>query len=606
MLLAFFLAAIPAVVPLPRAVSTPITGSYDLPKRLTIRAQSPGERNVGAFLQTFLHQRGIQGRIAGAGSRPQIILTASPRGIANAPEAYDLHVGPEGIVIRASDGAGLFYGLQTLEQLVGPDGAVAFIDISDAPALKWRGIHLDVSRHFFPVPVVEKYIDVAAHYKLNTFHWHLTDDQGWRIEIKRYPRLTQIGSCRAGTEMNGDATTIDAKRYCGYYTQQQIRQVVAYAAKRYVTVVPEIEMPGHSSAALAAYPQLACTPGPFQVRETWGVSTDIYCPSDRTFAFLENVLSEVLALFPSKYVHTGGDEVPKNEWQRSALVHALMKREHLKTYDAVQGYFDRRIERFLQSKGRRMVGWDEILDGGVSTTATVMSWRGEAGGIRAARRGNDVITSPDGPLYFDAYQGDPNDEPQAIGNLSTPQMVYGYDPVPRSLTPAQAKHIIGVQGNLWTEYIGTTGYLFYMLLPRELALSEIAWAPGAGKDWNSFVTRSGAQYAWLSQNGYNFRIPNPEFSIDAPHLQFANVSRSIRTVQAYSDGPEATVAIGAAVPGATIHYTTDGSKPTAKSATYSSPLHFKLLAGTPIDIIAVTVLAGARTSTPSELFLDRP
>ncbi len=403
--------------------------------------------------------------------------------------------------------------------------------------------------------------------------------------------------------MNGDATTIDDKRYCGYYTQQQIRDVVAYAAKRYVTVVPEIEMPGHSSAAVAAYPKLACTPGPFEVRETWGVSTDIYCPSAYTFNFLENVLSEVIDLFPGKYIHIGGDETPKDEWHNSAIVHAVMRREHLKTYDQVQGYFDRRIERFLQSKGRRMVGWDEILDGGVTKTATVMSWRGTTGGIRAARRGNDAIMSPDGPLYFDAYQGDPNDEPEAIGNLSTPEMVYGYNPTPPVLTPAQAKHIIGVQGNLWTEYIDTPSYLFYMLLPRELALSEIAWLPHSLLNWSLFEIRSAAQYGWLQRDGYNFRIPNPEFAIEASHLHFANVSQSVRTVDAYSDGSSASITMRAAIDGAAIHYTTDGSTPTAKSRIYTGPLEFNLPSASPIDVTAVTVLPNGRTSSPSELLL---
>jgi hexosaminidase len=282
-----------------------------------------------------------------------------------------------------------------------------------------------------------------------------------------------------------------------------------------------------------------------------------------------------------------------------------MKREHLKTYDQVQGYFDRRIETFLKSRGRRMVGWDEILDGGVTRTATVMSWRGEAGGIRAARRGNDVIMSPDGPLYFDAYQGDPNDEPEAIGNLSTPQMVYAYSPVPHVLTPAQGAHIIGVQGNIWTEYIATPDYLFYMLLPRMLALSEIGWTPEPRKNWTSFQQRSGAQYVWLAEHGYNFRIPNPEFSVDAPHLSFANVSSSIRTVQAYTDGSDATIAIGSAIPGSSIHYTLDGSAPSAKSRVYSAPLALSVGPHKTVDVQAVVVLSNGRVSTPSELILQQ-
>ena len=599
---AVLLAAVPLIVPLPRSIE-PGTGALTLPAAVSIRATSAEAQNPASFLETFLRKRHFKVIRSTSGSA-LVTLDASSHDPGLGNEGYRLDVTMQGVTLRANGGAGLFYGVQTLEQLL-PAGArdIAAVSIRDVPAFRWRGIHLDVSRHFFPVSVVEKYIDVAAHYKLNVFHWHLTDDQGWRIEINRYPRLTQVGSCRAGTELNGDATTIDSRRYCGYYTQQQIRDVVAYAKKRYVTILPEIEMPGHSAAVLAAYPRFACGRGPFAVRETWGVSTDIYCPTDETFTFLENVLSEVIDLFPSEYIHIGGDEVPKDEWRTSAFVHELMKRENLKSYDAVQGYFDRRIERFLQSKGRRMVGWDEILDGGVTRTATVMSWRGEVGGIKAARRGNDVVMSPDGPLYFDAYQGDPNDEPEAIGNLSTLQMVYDYNPVPHVLTPAQAKHIIGVQGNLWTEYIGTTDYLFYMLLPRAIALSEIAWTQSAQKNWDSFVQRCGGQFAWLAENGYNYRIPNPQFSIDADDLSFANVSSSVRTVQAYSGSDAPTVTIANMVPGATIHYTTDGSVPTAKSQVYAAPLKLSVGSNHPIDVTAIVVLPDGRVSTPSELVL---
>jgi len=521
-------------------------------------------------------------------------------------EGYHLRIDGSGIAIDANAPAGIFYGLQTLDQLL-PDGSdvreIAGVDVRDWPAYRWRGIHLDVSRHFFPVAVVERYIGVAAHYKLNVFHWHLTDDQGWRIQILRYPRLAGVGGCRAGTEMEGDATEIDAKRYCGYYTQAQIRAVVAYAAQRFVTVVPEIEMPGHSQAALAAYPQLACSPGPFRVRETWGVSDEILCPSEYTFSFLENVLREVMTLFPSPYIHVGGDEVPKDAWEHSAVVRALMRRKHIATYDGVQGYVDRRIEEFLAAHGRRMVGWDEILDGGVSKTAIVMSWRGEAGGIEAASRGNEAVMSPDGPLYFDAYQGDPNDEPLAIGNLSTPEDVYEYEPTPPSLTPPQAGEVIGVQGNLWTEYVATPSYLFYMLLPRMLSLGEIAWSDPHPRDWGAFEWRLGAQLPWLAEHGYAYRIPNPEFVVDGVSLRFANVSPSVRTVRATIDPGTVRVAIVTIVPGASIHYTTDGSLPTARSAVYAAPIPVSLAAGETSRIQAVAIQRDGESSTPSELSL---
>ncbi|MGZ3507085.1 MAG: beta-N-acetylhexosaminidase [Vulcanimicrobiaceae bacterium] len=596
------------LVPQPRSV-TMSNGTYTLPKQITIVAGSAGARNVAHFAQSFLRDRGARvASIIGADDgRAQIVLSSAGNNAGLGSEGYRLTVCDKRIVIAANAGAGWFYGLQTFEELfaqpASAGNSIRQVDIVDRPAYKWRGIMLDVSRHFFTVPVVERYLDVAAHYKLNTFHWHLTDDQGWRIQINRYPHLTEVGSCRDGTETDHDATALDGKRYCGFYTQAQIREVVNYAKQRYITVVPEIEMPGHSVAAVTAYPWLACTKGPFRVRETWGVSTDIYCPTDRTFTFLENVLNEVIALFPSTYIHIGGDEAPKDSWKTSTAVHALMRREGLHSYDAVQGYFDRRIERFLRSKGRRMVGWDEILDGGVTKTATVMSWRGEDGGVKAARRGNDVVMTPDGPLYFDAYQGDPNDEPEAIGGLTTTQMVYAYDPTPKSLTPQQAAHVLGIQGNVWTEYIPTPGHLFYMLLPRELALSEIAWTPRSLKDWDSFVNRSANQYAWLEAGRYGFRIPNPAFSVSAGKLAFANTSTSSRTVDAETTDGNATVTIADPAAHAKIYYTTDGSMPTAKSTPYSGPLQLRLKPGERRDITAVAVLPSGRTSTPSELVL---
>ena len=523
-------------------------------------------------------------------------------------EGYRLVVASDGITIAAAKPAGVFYGLQTLDEILPPTAGVTSIanmTIVDTPAYRWRGIMLDVSRHFFPVSVVKQYIDVAAHFKLNVFHWHLVDDQGWRIQIKRYPRLTSVGSCRAQSEINGDATTFDGKPLCGYYTQAQIRDVIAYAKARYVTIVPEIEMPGHSQAALAAYPRLACHPGPYKVLETWGVSTNIYCPTDYTFGFLENVLTEVMALFPSQYIHIGGDETPKEAWKTSPDVHALMKREHIATYDGVQGYFDRRIEAFLIKHGRRMIGWDEILDGGVTRNATIMSWRGEDGGIKASRAGNDVVMTPDGPLYFDALQGDANDEPEAIGGLTSAEDVYDYEPTPKALDATAAKHILGIQGNVWSEYITTPSYLFYMLLPRMLALSDIAWTDQHPRTWNTFETAMGAQLPWLTQHGYNYRLPNPSFSLDGPDLHFSSMPPSPRTVRAMTHAANTNVTIWNVVPGASIHYTLDGSKPTAKSPTYTAPIPIALDPNGRVDITAVVVQQGGRVSTPSELILTR-
>ncbi len=490
--------------------------------------------------------------------------------------------------------------MQTLDELLpygGTPATIPAVSIVDSPTYAWRGIHLDVSRHFFPVSVVERYIDVAAHFKLNVFHWHLTDDQGWRIQINRYPRLTTVGSCRAGTMRDHDATDIDSQRYCGFYTQAQIREVVAYAKARYVTIVPEIEMPGHSDAAVAAYPWLSCGNDRIPVRETWGVSEHIYCPTDRTFTFLENVLTEVMALFPSTYIHTGGDEVPKTEWQRSAAVHQLMKREHLATYDAVQGYFDRRIEAFLRAHGRRMIGWDEILDGGVTQSAAIMAWQSTERGTKAIAAGHPTVMSPDGLLYFDALQGDENDEPDAIGGLTTPQMVYGFVPPDRA---------IGVQGNLWTEYIPTSDQLFYMLLPRMMALADIAWSDGRPRDWTTYAQRAGAQYGWLMRHGYSFRIPNPSFTVasDAP-VSYENVSPSVRTVSASTTATRVSVTIADDVPNATIRYTLDGSTPTATSTPYTAPLTITLDVKRASEVQALAVLPNGRISTLSVLHLER-
>ncbi len=426
-------------------------------------------------------------------------------------EAYTLVSDSDGVRITARGHAGIFYGLQTLRQLVHSDSAggwtIPAVRIEDAPRFAYRGMHLDVARHFFSVAFVERYIDLLARYKLNTFHWHLTDDQGWRIEIARYPRLTSVGAPRAETivDKHFDPYEGDGVPYGGYYTQAEIRDVVAYAAARYVTIVPEIEMPGHARAALAAYPNLACTPGPFTVATRWGVFDDIFCPTEHTFEFLENVLTEVMDLFPGTYIHVGGDEVPKRRWRESAAAQAVIRREGLKNEQQLQSYFMRRIERFLNAHGRRLIGWDEILEGGLPPEATVMSWRGTAGGIAAARAGHDVIMTPSNSMYFDHYQGQPATEPLAIGGYTPLDSVYAFEPVPGSLTPAQARHILGAQANLWTEYIATEAHAEYMLFPRLLALAEVDWTPRGARDWESFQARLPAQLEMLGRAGVTYR-----------------------------------------------------------------------------------------------------
>lgn len=496
------------------------------------------------------------------------------------PEGYRLVVTPAGVELSAATGAGAFYGLQTLRQLLaGSDGRVAAVTIDDAPRFGWRGLHLDVARHFFPVEFVKKFIDVMARYKFNTFHWHLTEDQGWRIEIRKYPLLTSVGGCRRETMVGRNFNSGDGVRYCGFYTQDEIREVVAYARERYVTIVPEIEMPGHAKAALAAYPELACTPGPFEVRTTWGVDEDVFCPSERTFEFIGDVLTEVLALFPGRYIHIGGDEVPKTRWRQSALAQDVMRREGLRNEEELQSWFIRRVERMLVAQGRRLVGWDEILEGGLAPEATVMSWRGTAGGIAAAREGHDVVMSPNSHLYFDHYQGDSRFEPLAFGGMSTIQRVYAYEPVPDVLTPAQARHILGAQANHWSEYLKTAQAVEYMAYPRTLALSEVVWSPRAARDWENFAARLPSALQALAALGVNYRVAHVD-GLESDRLTLDE---------------RVTITLGTLEPGSNIRYTTDGSDPTASSQRYERP--FTL----PVDArgVRVTARAFARDGRPS-------
>lgn len=427
------------------------------------------------------------------------------------PEAYHLHTDAKKLVITAADQKGVFLGIQTLLQLIPPqivENATSFriaipqLAIYDYPAFGYRGMHLDVSRHFFDVDFIKKYIDYIAMQKFNTFHWHLTDDQGWRIEIKQYPRLTTIGGFRNGTIIGrypGNGNT--GERYGGFYTQDEVREIVKYAADRHITVIPEIEMPGHASAAIAAYPMLSCFPneptkapaktawaGPVndkEVQQAWGVFPDVFCPTENTFTFLENVLDEVMTLFPSKYIHIGGDECPKESWKRCGHCQQLIKEKGLKDEHGLQSYFIQTIEKYLNSKGRLIIGWDEILEGGLAPNATVMSWRGEEGGIAAANQDHDVIMTPGGWMYFDHTQTK-NEDSVTIGGFTPLEKVYRYKPVPEKLDPAKTKYILGAQANVWTEYIHYPSKVEYMIFPRMSALSEVLWTPDNRKDWNRF------------------------------------------------------------------------------------------------------------------------
>jgi len=465
-------------------------------------------------------ETGLDLRVAGQGdaARGAIALVHTPTAD-TIPGAYRLTVEPAGITVSAPTPAGLFYGLQTLRQLLprdpdaGSEGgahSVPAVEIVDRPRFPYRGMHLDVGRHFFPAPFIKRYIDLIAMYKMNTFHWHLTEDQGWRIEIERYPRLTEVGAWRRETilEKNFDPYVGDGKPYGGFYSKDEVRDIVSHARSRFVTIIPEIELPGHSTAALAAYPELACTEGPFEVGTRWGVYQDVYCPKEETFEFLENVLDEVLALFPSQYVHIGGDEAPKTRWKESAVAQEVIGREGLADEAELQSWFIRRIERFLSSRGRRLVGWDEILEGGLPPDATVMSWRGMTGGIEAAMAGHDVIMTPTSHVYFDYYQGDPAHEPLAIGGYTPLEKVYAFEPVPDELSPEEARHVLGAQGNVWTEYIKTPEHVEYMVLPRMIALSEVVWSPREARDWSSFLARLTPHLQRLDRLGVRYRVPD--------------------------------------------------------------------------------------------------
>ena len=430
-------------------------------------------------------------------------------------EGYLLTVSKKGIQISAAQPNGLFYGIITLWQLFPPDTTenmlvIPALEIRDKPRYQWRGVHLDVCRHFFPVEFIKKYLDIIALHKMNVFHWHLTEDQGWRIEIKKYPLLTEVGAWRdetvIGRPRRQRPVEYDGIRHGGYYTQDEIRDIIQYAADRYITIIPEIEMPGHAQAAIASYPELGCTDEKVSVRTTWGISPYLFNVEDKTFNFLEDVLSEVIELFPSQYIHIGGDEARKDQWKASKRIQRQIKDLGLENEDELQSYFIQRIEEFINSKGKKLIGWDEILEGGLAPNATVMSWRGTSGGIEAARQDHDVIMSPTSHCYFDYYQSkDREKEPLAIGNYLPIDTVYAYEPTPIELSEEEAKHILGAQANVWTEYIATADHVEYMLLPRLSALSEVVWSPKEKRDWEDFRKRLEAQVKRYEQMKWNYR-----------------------------------------------------------------------------------------------------
>ncbi|MCY1723340.1 family 20 glycosylhydrolase [Prolixibacteraceae bacterium Z1-6] len=480
-------------------------------------------------------------------------------------EGYKLNIESDRVFLNANTTAGLFYGIQTLWQLLTAEdeSTLHCLEITDYPRFGWRGLHLDVSRHFMPTEFIYKYIDYIAMHKMNVFHWHLVDDQGWRIEIKKYPKLTEVGAFRADREdLAWDSRKAPVKasepQYGGFYTQDEVKAIVAYAQKKHVTVIPEIEMPAHVMSALAAYPEYSCTGEyiPVPSGGIWPI-THIFCAGkDETFNFLEDVLSEVMELFPSTYIHIGGDEATKTEWEECGLCQNRMKKENLKDEHELQAYFIKRIEKFLNKKGRHLIGWDEILEGGLNPSATIMSWRGSKPGIDAAKLGHNVVMSPTSHCYFDYYQGNPTLEPTAFGGSITLKKVYSYEPVPEELSAEEAKHIIGAQANIWTEHMPDGEHVEYMIMPRMTALSEVLWSPKEAKDWGNFSKRMQAQYQRFENLGINYATS--AFQVAAkPELNAKNKSiRVSLSTEAWQ--PE-------------IRYTTNGTEPGTNSTLYTIP-----------------------------------
>uniref|UniRef100_UPI00404794FA beta-N-acetylhexosaminidase n=1 Tax=Polaribacter sp. TaxID=1920175 RepID=UPI00404794FA len=483
-------------------------------------------------------------------------------------EGYTLKISENEIEIKAATSKGAFYGFQSLRQLMpisletreNQPAAIAIqnLKITDAPRFVYRGMHLDVGRHFFPVSFIKKYIDLMSMLKMNTFHWHLTEDQGWRIEIKKYPKLQEIAAYRKETligHYSDQPHQFDGKKYGGFYTQEEVKDIVAYATQRQITVIPEIEMPGHAQAALSAYPEFSCTGGPIEAATKWGVFEDIYCPTEATFKFLEDVIDEIIPLFPGKYIHIGGDEAPKIRWKSCKHCQALIKKEGLKDEHGLQSYFITRMEKYINSKGKQIIGWDEILEGGLAPNATVMSWRGMNGAVEAAKEHHDVILTPGSHCYFDHYQSTNDTEPLAIGGFLPLEKVYSFEPIPQELTKEEAKYVLGAQGNVWTEYITNPEKVEYMAYPRAIALSEVVWSDPKNKSYENFKKR----------------LINYQKRLDVLKVNYANHLYEL-SGKCSTDNGRMSYELTASSNDQFIRYTTDGTEPTITSNLYTGPI----------------------------------
>lgn len=508
------------------------------------------------------------------------------------PEAYQLKVNGEGVAIDAPTESGVFYGIQTLRKSLplAKDATVVLpaVEINDFPRFAYRGAHLDVSRHFFPVDSIKKFVDMLALHNINRFHWHISDDQGWRIEIKKYPELTTKGSQRKETVIGHNSGKYDGKPYGGFYTQEEAKEIVAYAKERHITVIPEIDLPGHMQAALTAYPELGCTGGPYDVWTIWGVSEDVLCAgNDKTLDFIDGVLAEIIEIFPSEYIHVGGDECPKVRWEKCPKCQARIKALKLKkdakhtAEEKLQSFIISHAEKFLNDHGRQIIGWDEILEGGLAPNATVMSWRGIAGGIEAAKLKHDVIMTPNTYMYFDYYQSkDVENEPMAIGGYVPLEKVYSFEPFAPSLTPEEQKYIIGVQANLWTEYVPEYKQVEYMELPRLSALAEVQWTMPEKKDYDDFIARIPSMLNIYQMKGYNFAKHLYDVKADIhPDFEAGAIKVELSTVG-----------------DADIYYTLDGSEPTTTSFKYTGAFDLKENA----DLKAIAVRPSGNSRVTAE------
>lgn len=561
------------IIPLPQEIIKNADGDFKVSGNVKIIYPENNEkmRRNADYLASYLGKATGANHAIEAGNEGQGNILLKLGLVSENPEAYKLDVTSDGVTITGASEAGVFYGIQTLRKSIPIEGksvpVLPAVEINDYPRFDYRGVHMDVSRHFFTTDEVKTFIDMMILHNMNRLHWHLTDDQGWRLEIKKYPLLTEVGSKRKETVLGRNSGVYDGKPYGGFYTQEEIREIVAYAAERYITVIPEIDLPGHMQAALSAYPYLGCTGGPYEVWTQWGVSDNVLCAgNDRVLAFIDDVLSEVMVLFPSKYIHIGGDECPKVKWKSCPKCQNRIKALGIKgdskhsEEEYLQSFIINHAEKYLNDHGRQIIGWDEILEGGLAPNATVMSWRGESGGIEAAKQKHDVIMTPNTYLYFDYYQTkDIEDEPLAIGGYLPIERVYEYEPTPTSLTPDEQKYIVGVQANHWTEYISSLSQLEYMALPRWAALAEVQWTNPEKKNYEDFLTRLPQLVKIYKAENYNYSTHVFDVKADfKTNLADGTVDVTMRT----SDK-------------APIHYTLDGTEPTSASPAADSVLTIK-------------------------------